>query len=229
MLLWRLYQFTDNIHVSQPIKIPTSNAPVELYSNQTHDDLTSLYQQAIENAKESITLVIYALSDEQIIKPLQKKCEAGLSVFIVGDAKGSAGIRKKLPQANIVRRIVQGHMHQKILIVDNKQLWLGSANLTSSSLNVHGNLVMGIEHPELAQMLTERAKSMDEDGCTIPLLHRNTLTGPQTFEQWVLPDDRDQAASKRIIELLKTAQKKHKSCDVHLDTNRLYSRTHLSS
>jgi cardiolipin synthase len=205
VLAWTLYQLAQNFHVPQTIKLPASNASVELYSNQTQDDLTHLYREAIGNAKESITLVIYALTDQPIIHALQKKSETGIPVHIVCDAKASPGISKRIPLATIVKRSGKGLMHQKILIVDDKQIWLGSANLTSSSLNVHGNLVIGIDHPTLAQTLRERAKSMEEDGESLPFLHCKTTTGPQNLTLFVLPDD--PTAVNYMTDLFRSAKK----------------------
>ncbi len=205
LLLWTLYQLAENVHLPQSTKLPASDAPLELYSNQTNDDLTRLYQQAIASAKESITLVIYALTDNTIIQALQKKSEEGIPVYIVCDAKASMGLGKYLPRATIVKRLGDGLMHQKILIIDNQQVILGSANLTPSSLNIHGNLVVGIHNPALAQALTARAKSMDEEGGVSPLLHRETMAGTQNLELWVLPDDPN--AVKRMIELFRSAKK----------------------
>lgn len=208
VLTWAFYEFTQHYHQSthtQPVELPASNAPVELYSNQTEDDLTHIFQHAIASAHQSITLVIYALTDPQIIQSLQKQSESGVQIYIVCDAKASPGISYRLPRATIVGRTGSGLMHQKILIIDDKQIWVGSANMTTSSLNVHSNLVMGLENPALAQALTERAKSMDESGGYTPLLHRETQSGNQNLELWVLPDDRN--AVKRMIELFRSAQK----------------------
>jgi cardiolipin synthase A/B len=206
VLTWAFYQLTQHYHqYTQPTKLPSSDAPIELYSNQTQDDLTHLFQHAITSAKQSITLVIYALTDPQIIHALQTQSESGIQVYIVCDARASPGISHRLPRATIVKRTGSGLMHQKILIIDNKQIWVGSANMTTSSLNVHSNLVMGIENPALAQALTERAKSMDEAGGYSPLLHRETQAGDQNLELWVLPDDPN--AVKRMIDLFRSAQK----------------------
>lgn len=205
LLAWTLYLLAEHYHYTQPTKLPSSNTPVELYSNQTQDDLTHIFQHAIDSAKESITIVIYALTDPKIIQALQKKSESGIQIYIVSDGKASPGISHRIPRATIVKRFGQGLMHQKILIIDNKQIWLGSANLTTNSLSIHGNLVLGIENPALAEALTARAKSMDEEGGYTPLLHRETSVGPQNIELWVLPDD--QNASQRMIELIRSAQK----------------------
>lgn len=206
LMAWILYQLGSHyLERSQPTKIPGSNAPFEIYSNQTQDDLTHLYQHAIESAKESITLVIYALTDPQIIQALQSKSESGVPVYIVYDAQASSDISHRLPRATIVKRMGKGLMHQKILIIDNKEIWLGSANLTTSSLNLHNNLVMNIVNPSLAQALTERAKSMDEVGKNNLLLHRETTAGDQHLELWVLPDDPQ--AVQRMIDLFRSAKK----------------------
>jgi phosphatidylserine/phosphatidylglycerophosphate/cardiolipin synthase-like enzyme len=206
VLAWTIYQLAQQFHFPQPTKVPASNAPVELYSNQTHDDLSRLYQQAIGSAKESITLVIYALMDDQIIRALQKKSEEGIPIYIVSDAEASPNLSSKLPLATVIKRNGKGLMHQKILIIDGKQIWLGSANLTYSSLHIHGNLVIGIDNPALAQALTKRANSMDEaGGVSSPLMHRETTAGTQNIELWVLPDD--PAAVKRITTLLRSAKK----------------------
>lgn len=207
LLAWTVYELGQNVvHLPQTTKLPASNATTELYSNQTQDNLPHLYQQAIDNAQKSITLSIYSLMDEHIIQALRKKSVEGVPVYIVSDAKASPGLSQKLPQATVVRRIGQGLMHQKILIVDEKQVWLGSANLTYSSLNIHGNLVIGIDNPSMAHALTERIKSMDEDGrVSSPLMHRITTAGSQNVELWVLPDD--PGAVKRMIDLFRSAKK----------------------
>lgn len=204
LLAWILFQLVLHFPKSLPANLPGSEA-LSFYSNQTHDNLTELYQKAIGNAKESITLSIYGLKDQKIIQALKNKCEEGVSVHIVCDGKATENLSKSIPGARIISRLGKGIMHQKILIVDNHLLLLGSANLTFSSLNIHGNLVLGMENPSFAKALTHRIKSMDEEGGFTPLLHQKTRSGNQQIELWVLPDD--QEASQRIIDLIRTAQK----------------------
>ncbi len=207
LLAWVIYQLTEHAPFPQkPATLPASNAPVELYSNQTGDDLTQLYIQAIDQAKKSITLSIYALTDKQVIQALRRKSEEGIPVFIVSHAQASKGLTQKLPQTKVIRRVGEGLMHQKILIIDDKEMILGSANLTRSSLAIHGNLVIALNNPALAEALTRRIKSMDEDGgVSDPLRHQETQAGTQNVELWVLPDD--PTAPERIIQLLRSAQK----------------------
>lgn len=205
LLAWTLYTLVTNFQFKQHTKLPSFDAPVELYSNQTQDDLTHIFLHAIESAKESITLMIYALTDPQIIEALQEKSESNIKVFIVSDALASPGISYRIPRATIVKREGDGLMHQKILIIDERQIWLGSANLTASSLNIHGNLVMGIENPFLAQALAAKARTMKEEGNRGSFLHRETTAGSQNLELWILPDDPN--SIQRMIDLFRSAKK----------------------
>lgn len=206
-LLFTLFELTP--HVTQSTRLPASNEPVQLYSNQTQDDLIHLYTTAIQQANKSITLIIYSLLDPQVIQALREKSEAGIPVYIVADAKASPGLAKKLPQAQVVRRLGDGLTHQKILIIDDKQILLGSANMTTESLKTHGNLVIGLDNPALAEALSAKAKSMDEEGNSTPLMHQETMAGSQNIELWILPDD--PTAVNRMIQLFRSAQKSIKA------------------
>lgn len=187
--------------VWDPLTLPASDKPLQIYS--TKDNLTALYVNAITNAKESITLVIYSLIDPQVLMALKQK---KIPVTVVCDAKASPGISEKLPEAKIVRRAGKGLTHQKILVIDKKQVWLGSANLTTDSLRVHDNLVFGIEHDALANSLDIKIKSYDESGwSTIPFKHQKTMVGNQQFDVSILPDDSQ--AAERLIQLFRAAKK----------------------
>lgn len=205
-LSWILYAVGGNISsAEQPVKLPSVKEPVQIYSNQTNDNLETVYLSAIKRAKKSIYLVIYALLDEQVINGLEKKCQEGVPLYIVCDAKASPGITRKLPKATIIRRISDGLVHQKILIIDEKEVMIGSANLTYSSLHTHGNLVCGLIHPPLAKEIITRIKKMDDEGNSLPILKRETEAGSQKLELWMLPNDPE--AVDRMIKLFRTAKK----------------------
>lgn len=205
LLLTAIFTLGESFQESPPIQLPTSDSSVELYSNQANDDLSKIYLTTIKAAKQQINLVIYSLLDQQIIGALQEKCEEGVPVHVVCDAKASLGVSRKLPGANIVKRFGQGLMHQKILIIDQKQILLGSANMTQDSLRVHGNLVMALENPALAQIMVAKAESMDEEGNHTPLMCQKTQCAGQNIELWELPDDPQ--AADRIVQLIRSAKK----------------------
>ncbi len=204
LLLFFIVELATTIH-HENRPIPYSEHAVELYSNQTGDDLTDLYVSAINSAKESVVMVIYAMTDPHIIAALRQKSEEGIEVFIVCDAKASQGLARQLPKSTVIKRVGDGLTHQKILLIDNHEVILGSANMTWESLNVHGNLIMALIHPELAAELTKKIRSMDDEGHSTPLLQKKAVAGDQTIELWVLPDD--STAVPRLIELIKSAKK----------------------
>lgn len=180
-------------------------API-LYSNQVHDDLKLTFDQAIREADESILMIIYSLVDRKIIQSLQQKAEEGVEVVVICDPDASAGVEKKLgPKVYTYKRRGQGIMHQKILVTDHNRVWIGSANMTTQSLRVHGNLVVGFHSPELAEVLQEKGESMIRTGIKKPMTHRHFQMNEQQVEMWFLPEDRD--AIYRLQKLIQSAQK----------------------
>jgi cardiolipin synthase A/B len=187
--------------------LPSSTRPIQLYANQIDDNFTKIYTRSIQSAKESITLVIYSLKDPQIISALKERSLEGISVHIVCDAQASKGISKLFEntQAHITRRAGKGLTHQKIMVIDQKQILLGSANLTTDSLETHGNLVFGMENPYLAELVEKKIKSMDEDNGSILLPYSQTQLGQQEIELFILPDATD--AIEHIKPLIQSAKK----------------------
>lgn len=183
-----------------------SDGTVELYSNQTQDDLTACYSEAIGSAKHSITFVIYALTDRAIVEALKERSNAGIPVYLVCDAQASKGIRQlNGKNVTIVRRAGPGLTHQKILIVDEQKIYIGSANMTGDSLRLHGNLITELDNASLASAMTTKIKGMDEDARAISLPPQYLTMGEQPVEFWDLPED--PSAANRIKELIRTAKK----------------------
>lgn len=190
--------------IAQP-QLPDSTHPVELYSNQTRQDLQQTFSSAIHDAKNSVMLIIYSLTDERIIQALKDKSSQGVNVTVICDPKASRRVDRALgPGINTVKRFNNGLMHQKILVIDEKQIWLGSANMTTESLRAHGNLVAGFESPTLASAILNKAKAMEADNDEI-VLHQEVLIGEQPLELWFLPDDTK--GIHRVKQILRSAQK----------------------
>ena len=108
--------------------------------------------RALKNARSSIVLQIYGLTDPEILALLKKKQAEGVAVTIFYDKNGSKGLPKSLNAYSVSS---QGLMHRKILIIDSCQVFLGTANFTTQSLKMHDNLILGIWDPALARFFTE--------------------------------------------------------------------------
>lgn len=195
------------IHESDtPTRVPAEDHPIELYANQSRDDLTTTFTSAICSAEHSVTLLIYSLTDPSIISCLNKKCAEGVPVHVVCDATGSPEISKKLNEnITLIRRFGPGLMHQKILVIDNEKTWLGSANMTTESLRLHGNLVHAIHSRHFAETIMKKASAMQEEGKAPPVREAQFRLGGQEVELWFLPENK--RASVRIKDLIRQATK----------------------
>lgn len=193
-------------HELSVVTLPDAEAPPTLFANQIRDDLKQVYLQLLSGAKESILVIVYSLTDPVIINVLQKKAAEGISVAVICDAKASPHIAKKLgKEVSLVRRFGQGLMHQKIVVIDHKQTWIGSANLTTDSLQLHGNLVMAISGENFAKNIEAKAKAMDEEELLALIPHQTFSIKEQKLEMWFLPDNKD--GSEAIARQLQAAEK----------------------
>ncbi|HEV8051770.1 MAG TPA: phosphatidylserine/phosphatidylglycerophosphate/cardiolipin synthase family protein [Parachlamydiaceae bacterium] len=188
------------------IRTVDENSPIELYANQISDDLGNTFSEAIDSAQKSVLLVVYSLTDKKIIDCLKKQSLNGLNVKVICDAKASPYVDSKLgDRVDITRRFGPGLMHQKILVVDEEKVWLGSANMTSESLNMHGNLVTALQSQQLASNIHSKAETLKVEGRGSSFNTENFMIGGQQIELWFLPDNLK--AVQRLKSLIYSAKK----------------------
>jgi phosphatidylserine/phosphatidylglycerophosphate/cardiolipin synthase-like enzyme len=157
--------------------LPIRDEPPRLYSNQMQQNLRLTLAHAIRKSTESIHLVMFGLNDPVILGALSKKT---IPTTIYYDPNGSPSLWSSLPNCQLHPIRGSGLMHQKILIVDKETIFIGSANMTTASLTMHDNLVIGLNSPKIAHFLMEKASRA-------PGYLRSTVGG-QEIELWLLPD-----------------------------------------
>ncbi|KIC73214.1 hypothetical protein DB42_CE00190 [Neochlamydia sp. EPS4] len=185
---------------------PVAEETPKFLSNQTGDQLENAYISAISNAKKSVLLLIFSMTSEEVIDALRQKSQEGVPVKVICDAKACPYISKKLgPQVELIRRLGKGLMHIKILVIDDIECWIGSANFTSESLNMHGNLVVALKNEALAATIKEKASTLHEYDRKGEVTHHTYLAGDQELQISFLPDDKK--ASVRIKQLIREAKK----------------------
>lgn len=199
--------FAWTVHETAGVQLPLQNNAAEVYASENGEDLRQLYRKAIESAQSSILLLVYTLTDESIIHSLREKANQGVKVRVIVDAKASPHSAKKLgPSIDTLRRFGPGLMHAKILVIDDMQVLVGSANMTADSFQMHSNLVLGISNSELASFIVAKSRSLTEADKSMGFPHKKLTIGGQPAEFWFLPDD-GQAAIGRIKDLMRTAKK----------------------
>lgn len=180
LLAFLLYFFvTQSFLSSSPVAIQEKDVQPIFFSNEAKSPLKTSLVHAIENAHHSVTLLIYNLCDTHIIRALKHASARGVTVTVIADPSASENINKLLgPQVHTYLRKPKGLMHVKILLVDSSKLWIGSANMSISSLETHGNLFAALFSPSLATYIQQLADD---------LIHERPFTQPpfllQTHDQ----------------------------------------------
>lgn len=131
--------------------LPSPSKPLVFYSNQTRDDLRLVLKKSFKQAARTIDIWMYTAADAFLLNQLQKKAEKGTDVHIHYDKRGGTPALSQLLHPHAVKS--KGLMHRKIVIVDDALVYLGSANMTTSSLQLHDNLSVGIYDPNMAAFL----------------------------------------------------------------------------
>lgn len=187
--------------------LPEAHEPPKLYSNQCQQDIRATLLSAIKGATNSIHLVMFGLSDRPILSALSKKIEENVPTTVYYDTGGSSSKIFRYLQGGKLHPIKKGGlMHQKILILDQETVFIGSANMTSASLRMHDNLVVGLMSRTVAKFLQEHEPYSPG--------YLKTMVGGQEIELWLLPDPRGHA----LTELRKKIRLARKSIRIALFT-----------
>ncbi len=131
--------------------LPTPSNPLVLYSNQNRDDLRLVLKKSFTAATQSIAVWMYSATDTFLLSQLTKRADQGVHVAIHFDKKGGTPPLPESLHPQVVKS--KGLMHRKIVILDDSTIFIGSANMTTSSLQLHDNLTVGIYDPQMAHFL----------------------------------------------------------------------------
>lgn len=178
------------------IDLPDPGEPIAFYSNQRGDDLDRVLRTAIEKAKNQIYLEIFNLSEPSVIKLLNQKAKEGLAIRLIVERQNYEKLRKTLSsKITLEKGLSQGLMHRKILVIDQHQCWMGSANFTWESLKSDGNLLAGVSNRDLARLLIDSNYPS----------HGSVRNLGQLIEVWNIPEAR--ASATHLIDAIQSARK----------------------
>jgi phosphatidylserine/phosphatidylglycerophosphate/cardiolipin synthase-like enzyme len=181
-LIFLLIIFSKIVVSSISADIPSSGSRAVLYSNQLRQNLKVTLINAIKLANKSIYLVMFNLTDPDIINVLEKKSKESLQLKLFYDSK-------YIPKVDLENKTFmvksKGLMHHKILIIDNSIVFMGSCNMTISSLLMHDNLLIGLNSNQIANFLINKAPHSSGQ--------LKTMLGGQEIEIFLLPDHQNRA------------------------------------
>jgi cardiolipin synthase A/B len=162
-------------------ELPSGKAPVKFYSNKNHNDLRITLLRALERARNSVYISVFSITDNKIIKALQELSRRGVQITVTYDPSASNKITKFLQHdVNLLPcRPSRGLMHRKIIVIDEAEVWIGSTNLTTESLRLHGNIITGFKSKAAALAVIKG------------LSHENFKSGTQKMDLWLDPHEND--------------------------------------
>ena len=166
---------------------------------------------AIDEARLSIDLAAYSMSLKSVQNALLRALKRGVTIRIVMESDNMDGaVPERLSNAGIEilgdRR--EGLMHNKFVIIDRSEVWLGSMNFTTSGTYKENNNLVRIRSSKIAENYLQEFNEMFEGDFFGPDVLAQTPNPRLTIngiavETYFSPDDR---VGLRILELLKGAE-----------------------
>jgi len=177
-----------------------------------HGGLDEELVSAIGEAKRSILVAAYDFDLENVAQALIAARERGVAVRMVTDTdnadEGAIEMLKKagIPVVEDGRGAI---MHDKFVVIDGKEVWMGSWNLTTNGTYRNNNSCIVIASPSLAENYTAEFEEMFEKGEFGPTSPtrtshpRLTIAGAE-IETYFAPEDE---VAEKIIAQLKGAER----------------------
>ncbi len=157
--------------------------------------------EAMDAARLSVDLAIYSLSLNSIRDALLRAHDRGVRVRVVMESDNLDRVDpQRLIEAGIPilgdRR--EGLMHNKFVVIDNSEVWMGSMNLTDSGAYQDNNEIIRIRSVKMAENYTKEFEEMFVDDKFGPDLVSQTPNPRVTIDGtpidvYFSPDDNVQA------------------------------------
>lgn len=166
---------------------------------------------AIDQARLSLDVAAYSMSLRSVRDALTRAHRRGVTVRMVME---SDNMERAVPQYLIEEGIEiigdrrEGLMHNKFVIIDRSEVWLGSANFTTSGFYEENNSLVRFRSQKIVEnYLKEFNEMFEEDFFGEDVLAQTpnpslTVDGVDS-ENYFSPDD---GAGRRILDLLKGAE-----------------------
>lgn len=166
---------------------------------------------AIDSARLTVDVAIYSLSLNSVRDALIRAHKRGVQVRMVME---SDNLDRNDPQIlkdagiPILGDRREGLMHDKFMVIDNSEVWLGSMNFTDSGAYTDNNNLMRIRSMEMAENYTKEFEEMFVDDMFGPDVvaetpHPRVIIEGTPIDVYFSPDDHVQDS---FVELIENAQ-----------------------
>ena len=140
--------------------------PADPFSSQGTGGIDGPLVEAIDAARLSIDVAAYSISLNSVRYALIRAHDRGVTVRVVME---STNMDRSDPQALIEAGIPivgdgrPGLMHDKFMVIDKSEVWLGSMNFTDSGAYDDNNNMIRIKSTKIAEDYSQEFKEMFED------------------------------------------------------------------
>ena len=167
---------------------------------------------AIDSARLTVDVAIYSLSLNSIRDSLIHAHNRGVQIRMVMESEnlGHADPQKiKDAGISILGDRREGLMHDKFVVIDNSEVWLGSMNFTDSGGYADNNNLMRIRSVKMAENYTKEFEEMFLDDKFGPDVaaetpHPHVTIDGTLIDVYFSPDDGVQA---RLVDLVNNAKR----------------------
>ncbi|OGT28814.1 MAG: hypothetical protein A2Z17_01410 [Gammaproteobacteria bacterium RBG_16_66_13] len=164
--------------------------------------------RSIDGAERTIDMAMYELNLWSIRDALLDAKSRGVDVRLVMERDNIGALEVETLAAAgipIVGDTDEGLMHDKFIVIDGREVWTGSMNLTVTDAYFNHNNLLLLESEEVAGAYTDEFEEMFVDGRFGPLSPPGDglRTADGKLEVYFSPDD---GVAARLIDLLATAE-----------------------
>jgi phosphatidylserine/phosphatidylglycerophosphate/cardiolipin synthase-like enzyme len=154
----------------------------------SYNALQGSVYELLNDAQNSILIISFTFSDPEVIRIVNQKASEGIDVQLIIDRDHLNFNGQLHPSIKIGTRLQgEGHLHHKILVVDHKYIWLGSANFTQSAFTSAKNLAIAFFSPEIGAQLFQEALDIASSSPRINTKPLSCSFGDQPLELYLLP------------------------------------------
>ncbi|MBN1304014.1 MAG: DUF1669 domain-containing protein [Anaerolineales bacterium] len=211
--------------VLENIPIPIGHGyrygPIEVYftdpadpnAEQKNGGLDEILSNAIDETRLSIDIAIYNISLRAVRNALIRAQHRGVVIRMVME---SDNIENSVPQDLLEAGIPilgdrrEGLMHNKFMVIDGAEVWVGSMNYTVYGTYIDNNNLLCIRSTRMADLYTAEFEEMylydqfGPDSISGSLNHRFSLEGIP-LEVYFSPDDQ---VAERIVGIVSGAEER---------------------
>lgn len=148
----------------------------------------SIYE-LLDKAQSSILIFTFTFNDPKTGKVLNEKAAQGLKIKIVLDRAHIGNLKTSLHFSIeiITRELREGHVHHKMLIVDEAFVWNGSPNFSAEGILSAKNASIAYYDPVAAAALHHEALCIERKAKRNQAAPISTVIGNQLLELYLLP------------------------------------------